>query len=128
MKAIGPTVVAVDFLEEFRISDIPRYRCREAAGTAAAFFAAIILCQVAIVMIWRTSHQSVFSRALLRNRAVLAGIVVKLMLLWAIDETDLGQRLFATPAMPPWAWLIPVPFAVSMLAFAEGQIWDTRRQ
>ena len=89
------------------------------AQSIAAFFAAIILCQVVNVMIWRTSHQSVFSKGLLRNSAVLAGIAVELVLLWAIVETDLGHRLFATASMPPWAWLVPVPFAVAMLLLAE---------
>jgi sodium/potassium-transporting ATPase subunit alpha len=98
------------------------------ARSIAAFFAAIILCQAANVMIWRTSHQSVFAKGLLRNRAVLAGIAVELAMLWAIVETDFGQRIFATASLPPWAWLIPLPFGVAMLALAEALKWNTRRR
>jgi sodium/potassium-transporting ATPase subunit alpha len=98
------------------------------AQSIAAFFAAIILCQIANVMIWRTTRQSVFSKGLLRNHAVLAGIAVELALLWAIVETDLGHRIFATASLPPWAWLIPVPFAVAMLLLAELRKANLRRE
>ncbi len=85
----------------------------------AAFFAAVVICQVANVFVWRTTHQSVFAKGLLRNRAVLAGIATELALLGAIVETPVGHALFGTASLPLDAWLVPVPFALAMLALAE---------
>jgi sodium/potassium-transporting ATPase subunit alpha len=85
----------------------------------AAFFAAVVLCQVANVLVWRTSTQSVFTKGLLRNRAVIAGVVAELGLLAAIVETRLGHALFGTASLPGPAWLAPIPFALAMLGLAE---------
>ena len=52
----------------------------------------------------------------------------KSALLWAIVETDLGNRIFGTASLPPWAWLIPVPFAVAMLLLAELRKANLRRK
>jgi sodium/potassium-transporting ATPase subunit alpha len=85
----------------------------------AAFFAAVVTCQVANVMVWRTTHESVLTKGLLRNRAVLAGIGTEVLFLFVIVETNLGHTLFGTATLPAAAWLVPVPFALAMLGLAE---------
>jgi sodium/potassium-transporting ATPase subunit alpha len=93
----------------------PLYR-----ASIAAFFAAVVIGQVASVFVWRTTRQSVLEKGLLLNRAVLVGIAIELVLLALIVETGLGHAWFGTAALPPWAWLVPVPFAFGMLALSEA--------
>ncbi len=101
------------FGEELSRSD-PLY-----AQAVAGFFAAVVLCQVANVLVWRTTHQSVVAKGLLRNRAVVAGVVAELALLGVIVQTPLGHAVFGTASLPLSAWLVPIPFALAMLGFAE---------
>jgi sodium/potassium-transporting ATPase subunit alpha len=85
----------------------------------ASFFAAVVLCQVANVLVWRTTNQSVIQKGILRNRAVVAGVVAELALLSGIVETGLGHRVFGTASLPAEAWLVPIPFALAMLGLSE---------
>ncbi len=85
----------------------------------AAFFAAIVICQVTNVLVWRTTNQSVIKKGILRNRAVLAGVVAELVLLGVIVETQFGHRVFGTASLPAEAWLVPIPFALAMLGLSE---------
>ncbi len=85
----------------------------------ASFFAAVVICQVANVLVWRTTNQSVVAKGILRNRAVVAGVAVELCLLGVIVETESGQALFGTESLPAGAWLVPIPFALAMLGLAE---------
>jgi len=85
----------------------------------AAFFGAIVICQVANVVGWRTTRESVFKKGLLQNRAVLAGIAIELVLLGVITVTPLGHAVFGTRSPPLEAWLIPVPVAITMLVLTE---------
>jgi sodium/potassium-transporting ATPase subunit alpha len=94
----------------------------------ASFFAAVVICQVANVLVWRTTHQSVFAKGILRNRAVVAGVAAELALLVAIVETELGHALFGTAPLALEAWLVPVPFAVAMLGVAELRKAALRRR
>jgi sodium/potassium-transporting ATPase subunit alpha len=86
----------------------------------AGFFVAVVVCQVANVLVWRTTHESVFVKGLLRNRAVAVGVIVELVLAVLIVQTEVGRAIFRTAALPPTAWLLPVPFAVTMLGLAEA--------
>jgi sodium/potassium-transporting ATPase subunit alpha len=88
-------------------------------SATAAFFIAIVICQVANVMIWRTTRQSVIAKGLLGNRAVLLGVAVECLLLLVIVQTSLGHRLFGTAPAPLMAWLIPAAVALIMLALSE---------
>jgi sodium/potassium-transporting ATPase subunit alpha len=85
----------------------------------AAYFAAVVLCQVANVLVWRTTHESLIAKGLLANRAVVAGVAIELALLLVIVESGLGAAVFGTRSLPPAAWLVPLPFALAMLAAAE---------
>jgi sodium/potassium-transporting ATPase subunit alpha len=89
------------------------------AAATGGFFAAVVVCQVASVMVWRTTRQSVLGKGLLRNRAVLAGIAVELVLTALIVYSGPGQALFGTAALPAAALLVPVPFALGMVGLSE---------
>jgi len=86
----------------------------------AAFFGAVVLMQMANVVVWRTTRESVVRKGLLANRPVLGGIVAEAMLAFFVVQTDLGQAIFGTRAPGPGAWLVVVPFAVAMVLAAEG--------
>jgi len=85
----------------------------------ASFFAAIVICQVANVLVWRTTHESVLRKGILRNRAVVVGVALEVALLAVIVETGLGHSLFGTASIPGAVWLIPIPIALVMLGLAE---------
>lgn len=78
-------------------------------------------------MIWRTSRQSLGSKGLLGNRPILKGIAVEFLLLWLIIGTDTGRSLFKTASPPLGAWLVPIPFAIAMLALSELRKRRSRR-
>jgi sodium/potassium-transporting ATPase subunit alpha len=71
------------------------------------------------VFVWRTTHQSVITKGILRNRAVVAGLIAELALLVAIVESGPGHALFGTASLPALAWLVPTPFALAMIGLAE---------
>lgn len=92
----------------------------------SAFFVAIVLCQIANVVSWRTTRQSVFTKGLLTNRAVLVGIGIELTLLLAIVSTDFGNLVFNTLPLAGSAWLAPLPFVFLMLLIPELLKWRKR--
>jgi sodium/potassium-transporting ATPase subunit alpha len=89
-------------------------------SATAACFAAIVVCQIANVMVWRTTRQSLFTKGLFGNRAVLAGIAAEVALSLAIVYLPIGQALFASASLPLGAWLVPMPFALGMLLVSEA--------
>jgi sodium/potassium-transporting ATPase subunit alpha len=94
----------------------------------AAFFLAIVFCQLANVFVWRTTHQSVFTKGLLRNRYVLVGIALEVVLLVVAVATGPGRAVFDTASPPLGAWLVPVPFALAMLGISEAKKAVARRR
>jgi sodium/potassium-transporting ATPase subunit alpha len=94
--------------------DDPLYR-----QSIAAFFAAIVTCQVANVLVWRTTRESVFAKGIGTNRAVIAGVAAELALATLVVESDLGHSIFGTASLPAAAWLLPVPIALAMLGLSE---------
>ena len=85
----------------------------------AAFFGSIVLCQVANVMVWRTTHQSVLAKGLLLNRTVLAGIAIELAIVAFIVYAPAGHDLFGTQSLRPVFWLAPILVGLAMLGVAE---------
>jgi sodium/potassium-transporting ATPase subunit alpha len=86
----------------------------------AGYFVAVVVCQVANVLVWRTTHESVFAKGLLRNRAVVTGIATELVLTVLIVQSDLGNDAFKTSPLPLAGWLLAIPFALLMLGLAEA--------
>ena len=92
----------------------PLYR-----SAITAFFASIIICQIADVIICRTRRQSVFTVGFLSNRLVLFGIAMELLLLCCISYIPLCNVFFGTAPLQPWQMLLSVPFALFILAVDE---------
>jgi sodium/potassium-transporting ATPase subunit alpha len=92
----------------------------------AAFFSATVICQIANVMVWRSTTESVFSKGIFANRMVMLGIGMEILLVLGISYTPVGNAIFGTAPMGWSVWLVPVPFALAMLVTAELAKWRAR--
>ncbi|HSF33353.1 MAG TPA: cation-transporting P-type ATPase [Candidatus Tectomicrobia bacterium] len=86
-----------------------------------ACLTAVIVTQIANGFVCRSPRQSVWSLGWLTNRLLLIGIVVEIGLQLAIVYSPLGQRVFATAALPVYAWLVAIPFALLLFAADEAR-------
>lgn len=98
---------------------------RQATG---ACFAAIVVMQVANVLVCRSPSESLLETGLRGNRLLLWGIAVELALALAIIYTPPGQILFGTAALPAHAWLVMPPFAAALIVVEELRKRAVRRQ
>jgi len=75
--------------------------------------ASIVFCQIGAVMNCRTEKQSIFKVGLFRNKRVLLGIIVEILLLCAIIYVPFLQNLFQTAPIGLKEWgvlcLVPIP-------------------
>ena len=92
-----------------------------------AFFASIIICQIADVLICRTRRQSLFTVGLFSNKLVLLGIVAELLLLGLISYVPAGNTFFGTAPLELWHLLLSVPFAIAILVGDEIRRFFVRR-
>jgi len=79
------------------------------------FFASIIICQVADVIICRTRRQSIFTVGFFTNKLVLLGIAAELLLLAGISYVPAFNTFFGTAPLETWHLALPVPFALVIL-------------
>ncbi|MFK7940647.1 MAG: cation-translocating P-type ATPase [Roseovarius sp.] len=79
------------------------------------FFASIIICQVADVIICRTRTQSLFTIGLWSNKLVLFGIGFELLFLACISYVPAFNTFFGTAPLEGWHLLLSVPFALAIL-------------
>ena len=84
-----------------------------------AFFASIIICQIANVMICRTRRQSMKTVRIFDNRLILLGIASELFLLGVICYVPPANIFFGTAPLSWWHFLLSVPFALVILVLAE---------
>jgi len=91
-------------------SDDPMYRT-----AITAFFASIIICQIADVLICRTRRQSIFSVGLFTNKLIYVGIATELTLLFLISYVPILNTFFGTARLSWWHYLLSVPFAIAIL-------------
>jgi magnesium-transporting ATPase (P-type) len=89
-------------------------------GTTACL-TAIVLMQVVNVFLCRSRRASAFTQPLTNNRLLLSGVVAELVLILLIDYTAAGQAVFGTAAIGVGAWLVVVPFALTMLIAEEAR-------
>ena len=80
-----------------------------------AFFASIIICQIADVWICRTRRQSVFKSGFLKNKVVLLGIFTELALLSMIVYVPIINTFFNTHPLSIFELSLSVPFALVIL-------------
>ncbi|GAB4167202.1 MAG: cation-transporting P-type ATPase [Rhodocyclaceae bacterium] len=93
----------------------------------SACLAAIVVCQIANVMICRDPLESLFRASRGRNHLLPAAIVIEIALLLLILYTAPGNRLFGTAAPPAQTWLACLSFAAGMVALEEARKFLVRR-
>jgi len=92
-----------------------------------AFFASIIICQVADVLICRTRRQSIFSVGIFSNKLIYVGIATELGLLFLISYVPVFNTFFGTAPLEWWHLLLSVPFAIAILIGDEIRRFFVRR-
>jgi sodium/potassium-transporting ATPase subunit alpha len=120
----------------FVVLDAGGWRYGESLGTrdplyleaTTACLAAIVLMQVANVLVCRDPRRALVSLPLRSNPLIVGGIVAELGLLVAIVYTPWGQALFGTAALPADVWLQALPFAAAMLGLEETRKWMVRKR
>ncbi|MDA1097360.1 MAG: HAD-IC family P-type ATPase [Proteobacteria bacterium] len=88
----------------------PLYR-----AAITGFFASIIICQIADVIICRTRRQSLLTVGFLTNRLVLLGIGTELLLLALIAYVPAFNVFFGTAPLDAWQLALSIPFALLIL-------------
>ncbi|MFA6971042.1 MAG: HAD-IC family P-type ATPase [Gallionella sp.] len=92
-----------------------------------SFFAAVVICQVANVLICRTRRQSILSAGIFANKLIWVGIAVELGLVAAISHVPYLQPFFGTAPIG-WFEVSPaLPFAAAILLGDEFRRWMIRR-
>jgi sodium/potassium-transporting ATPase subunit alpha len=92
-----------------------------------AFFAAVIICQIANVFASRTRLQSVFKVGLLSNRMVLLGIATEIIILALIIWNPFANLIFNTSPLDLRYILLSIPFAIFLLGIDELRKYLLRR-
>jgi sodium/potassium-transporting ATPase subunit alpha len=103
--------------------DDPLYRT-----AITGFFASIVICQVADVIICRTRRQSLLAVGLLTNRLVLLGTATELLLLALIAYVPVCNQFFGTAPLSGWQLALSLPFALLILLGDELRRVFVRRE
>ena len=108
--------------EALAVSD-PLYR-----QAITAFFASIIICQIADVLICRTRRQSILTVGIFANKLVLLGIASELILLALIAYVPLMNTFFGTAPLELWQLSLSIPFAITIIIADEIRRIFVRRE
>ncbi len=92
-----------------------------------SFFAAVVICQIADVLICRTRRQSILTAGIFSNKLIWVGIAVELGLVAAISHITFLQPFFGTAPIGWFELSLGVPFAVTILLGDELRRWLIRR-
>ena len=92
-----------------------------------SFFAAVVICQVADVLICRTRRQSILSAGIFANKLIWFGIAMELGLVAAISHAPFLQPFFGTAPIGWFELSLGVPFALAILFGDEFRRWLIRR-
>lgn len=93
----------------------------------SAFFAAIILCQVANVLVSRTHRQSIMQQGFLSNPRLLAGILIELVLALTVIQCQPLHLLFGNASLSFADLVRAWPFGLGIFLVDEGRRWLIRR-
>src|SRR5512133_985261 len=93
----------------------------------SAFFAAVIICQMANGLISKVSRQSLFRQGLFSNRLLLVGMAVEVALVAAIVGVPVLQPWFGTTSLTAHEFFLAWPFAVGLVLLDELRRWLIRR-
>ena len=86
-----------------------------------ACLTAIVVMQVANVLLCRSRRKSLLAQPLFQNRLIWAGIAAEVTLILLIDYTGPGQAVFGTAPIGVEVWLLVVPCALAMTLLEEGR-------
>lgn len=92
-----------------------------------ACLAAIVVIEIANVFNCRSPKLSVMALGPFSTRLILTAILAEVAIILLIVYTFIGNALFGTAPLPAELWLLPVPFAIGMLAMEEGRKWLVRQ-
>ncbi|MDD4929802.1 MAG: HAD-IC family P-type ATPase [Gallionella sp.] len=93
-----------------------------------SFFAAVVICQVANVLICRTRRQSILSVGIFTNKLIWAGIIAELAVVLAISHAPLLQPFFGTAPIGWFEASLGLPFAVTILLGDELRRYFIRQE
>lgn len=93
----------------------------------SAFFAAIVTCQIANLLLSRTHRQSLLRQGLCSNRWLLAAILAELLLALAIIYLAPLHPIFGNAPLSLGELCLAWPFAAGMLLLDEMRRWLIRR-
>ncbi|HWP22424.1 MAG TPA: cation-transporting P-type ATPase [Candidatus Cryosericum sp.] len=79
--------------------------------------ASIVFCQIGAVLNCRTERESVFKVGIFKNKRVLFGIVVEILLICALSYVPFLQSIFNTAPLgwTDWIFLVVLPFPILLL-------------
>jgi magnesium-transporting ATPase (P-type) len=79
--------------------------------------AAIVFCQIGVVLCCRTEKQSVFKIGLFSNKRVLLGIIIEILLISAILYVPVLQNVFHTApiGLREWLYLLAAPIPILVI-------------
>jgi sodium/potassium-transporting ATPase subunit alpha len=92
-----------------------------------SFFAAVVICQVANVLICRTRRQSILSAGIFANKLIWGGIFMELGVVAAISNISFLQPFFGTAPIGWFEVSLALPFAAAILLGDEFRRWLIRR-
>ncbi len=92
-----------------------------------SFFAAVVICQIADVLICRTRRQSILTAGIFANKLIWAGIAVELGIVAAISHVPFLLPFFGTAPIGWFELSLGLPFAVAILLGDESRRWLIRR-
>lgn len=92
-----------------------------------AFFASIIICQIADVLICRTRRQSIFSAGIFKNKLLLIGISTEIFLLAIIAYFPYTQEFFGTAPLSILELSLSIPFAILIIIGDEVRKFFVRK-
>lgn len=84
-----------------------------------ATLTAIIIAQIANVLLCRSRENSLFKVSPFSNPIIIIGIAIEIMILGIINYTPLGNKLFATSALDWEIWFYILPFSCGMIFMEE---------
>ena len=126
---LGPLEAAAAMLVFFRVLHHSGWQSGTALAAndplylqaTSACLMAIVLAQIANVLVCRHPQLPVWHFSLIRNRLLLWGLASECLLLLGILYTPPGQALFATAAPPAGAWLWAALLALTFGVLEEGR-------
>ena len=86
-----------------------------------ACLTAIVVMQIANVLLCRSRRKSLLAEPLFQNRLLWAGITAEVVLILLINYSGPGQAIFGTAPVGVEVWLVVLPFAAAMILLEEGR-------